>query len=152
MLNVPAYLQTPAFCGPACLRMVFAYYGIPIKESAIALIAKSTREDGTPGENMVEAARHFNFHARMINNANLSKISGCLRRKIPVIVEWWSGTDGHYSVVVGLSQTHILLRDPERKALHRIKRRVFENCWFDFNPGSPRRSNLALRRIIVIKK
>lgn len=153
MLKVPAYLQTPSFCGPACLRMVFAYYGIPIRESTIATIAKSSREEGTPAENMVEAARHFNFHARLIDNNSISKIQEFLRKKVPVIVNWWSGDDGHYSVVVGLGRTHIHLRDPERKALHRIKREVFERCWFDFEVGkSPRRSNLILQRMIVIEK
>jgi len=133
--------------------MVFAYYGIPIKESEIASFAKSTREDGTPGENMVEAARHFNFHARLIDNANLSKVSEYLRRKVPVIVNWWSGDDGHYSVVVGLGRTHILLRDPERNALHRIKREVFERCWFDFKTGMPaQRRGLVVRRMILIEK
>ena len=153
MLNVPAYLQTPAFCGPACLRMVFAYYGIPIRESAIAIFAKSSREEGTSGENMVKAACHFNFRARMVENTSLSKVSGYLRKNIPVIVNWWSSDDGHYSVVVGLSKTHILLRDPERKALHRIKRHVFERCWFDFKAGGlASRARLILRRMIVIEK
>lgn len=153
MLKVPAYPQTPSFCGPACLRMVFAYYGIPLKEADIAVFAKSTIEDGTSGKNMVEAARHFNFHARIIDNANLSKIQEFLRRKIPVIVDWWAGTDGHYSVVVGLGRTYIMLRNPERKALHRIKRKVFENNWFDFQTGAfPLRKNLVLRRMIVIEK
>lgn len=61
---------------------------------------------------------------------------------MPIIVDWFTRgradyndsqvPDGHYSVVVGLDDTHIYLQDPEIGGLRKIQRDDFMKVWFDF--------------------
>ena len=153
ILPVPSYRNTPGYCGPSCLRMIFAYHGIRTSEVAIARVARATRAHGASEKQIAAAARHYGFHAQVKDHSTLKDLAKHLKSGHPVIVDWFSIDEGHYSVVIGMDRTHVLLRDPQRIGLTRIKKQVFKKVWFDFKEKVPlSKQSLITRRMILIEK
>ncbi len=67
-------------------------------------------------------------------------------------MDWFSGDDGHYSVVVGIDRKYIHLQDPELGKVRSLDIPTFRRVWFDF-PGDMLHSHrdLILRRMIVVE-
>ncbi|MEI7512894.1 MAG: cysteine peptidase family C39 domain-containing protein [Candidatus Uhrbacteria bacterium] len=151
-LPVQPFRQTPGFCGPACLKMVFQYHDVLVSEAAVAKAAHAKRATGTELEGMKDAAAHFGFSLRFQDNASFADVQALLKKGIPPIVDWFSTDDGHYSVVVGLDAKSIYLQDPELGAINKIDRKTFFRCWFDF-PGEyiQRAYDVIVRRLMVVE-
>lgn len=77
-------------CGPACLRIVFAYFGNHVSERQIAKACRTSSHNGTTGTNLVKGAKRFGFNAEVIDDANFRTIAKWLRREVPIIVDWMS--------------------------------------------------------------
>jgi ABC-type bacteriocin/lantibiotic exporter with double-glycine peptidase domain len=153
ILPVKPYRQSPGQCGAACLKMVLSYYGIEKPEKAIVKLTKGSTAKGTSARQLVVAARKLGLRGSVKDDSSLREIAAFLKAGIPVIVDWFSADDGHYSVVVGLDRKHIYLQDPEIGHLRTMSRETFLRVWFDF-PGRfmKERSDLILRGMIVIRK
>ncbi|MGN6730367.1 MAG: cysteine peptidase family C39 domain-containing protein, partial [Candidatus Binatia bacterium] len=160
-LKIRHFKQSRAMCGPACLKIVLAYFGTNVSEAAIAKACRSDRISGTTGINLVQGARRLGFAAEMFDRSSLRAIERWLRRKVPVIVDWMSTVTtgdsqtamacGHYSVVYGMDKHHITLADPALGCKRRIARQAFLNVWFGFKQIVPRRNDdLLIRRMIVV--
>jgi ABC-type bacteriocin/lantibiotic exporter with double-glycine peptidase domain len=160
-LDTRHYRQSHAMCGPASLRIVLAYFGRPLREEVIARACRSSDKTGTTGAKLVYGARRLGFVASIVDGADLRTIQRWLDRDVPLIVDWMSAIArrpgrammpcGHYSVVCGLDREHIFLQDPAIGRRRRIQRREFMDLWFDFVGVRPRRRDLILRRLIVVR-
>jgi ABC-type bacteriocin/lantibiotic exporter with double-glycine peptidase domain len=151
-LPVKPHIQSAGFCGPACLKMVFHYYGVEATEAAVAKAGNAKRAHGVGLEGMKKAAAHFGFTLRSHDHASFSDIQKLLKKGIPPIVDWFSDTDGHYSVVVGLDAKNIYLQDPEWGKLRSLDRQTFFRCWFDFPTDYIRQpGDVFLRRLMVVE-
>jgi ABC-type bacteriocin/lantibiotic exporter with double-glycine peptidase domain len=160
-LKTTNFKQSPAMCGPACLKIVASYFGVDIGDRRLIRACKSSKISGTTGRNLINGARKFGFHAEIVDEANFKMIGQWLHRGVPVIVDWMSASEdlrtrqhiagGHYSVVCGLSPRNVILEDPALGRRRTIPRRSFFNVWFDFTHAYPKvRDDLILRRLIVI--
>ena len=157
MIKLKPFRQTPGFCGPASLKMVLDYYGVSVSEAKLAKIAGATREKGTPIKGLIKAAKYFGFQVFLKEKSTPSDLRYFIKRKIPVIVDWFFEDEGHYSVVVDVDQKNIVLMDPTlRKILIYIRRRKFSiekflRVWFDF-PGNYIKTpkDLVLRLMLVV--
>jgi ABC-type bacteriocin/lantibiotic exporter with double-glycine peptidase domain len=158
-LETGNFKQSRAMCGPACLKIVLAYFGKRASETLIAKACRASRLTGTSGSNLVKGAKRFGFRAELMDHADLRTIEKWLRRGVPVIVDWMStvaarGTStacGHYSVVCGVDKHHILLQDPGIGRRRRLSRRTFLNVWFDFKRVFPKaQDDLIIRRLIIV--
>ena len=151
MIKLKAFLQTPGLCGPASLKMVFDYYGVSVSERKIAKVAGATREKGTTKEGLTKAAKHFGFKVFLKENSTFYDLRYFVKKKIPVIVDWFLEDEGHYSVVVGLNKKNIILMDPTLKRERKISTEKFLRIWFDF-PGKfiKKPKDLILRLMLVV--
>lgn len=157
MIKLKPFRQTPGFCGPASLKMVLNYYSISVSEAELAKLSGTTQKKGTSIEGLIKAAKHFGFQAFLKTNSSLNDLRYFVKREIPVIVDWFSEDDGHYSVVVDIDKNNIVLMDPAlRKILIYIRRRKFSTedffrIWFDF-PGDfiKDSKDLTLRLMLVV--
>lgn len=69
--NVPHYYQaTNYWCGPACLQMLFDYYGENIYQAEIAKVANSNPSYGVYNSDLVRAA-HFSSKSTAIQDPSL---------------------------------------------------------------------------------
>lgn len=144
LLRVKPFQETlnGGYCGPASLKMVFAFYGVEKSEEELAEACGRDEKLGTTAESIVQAAEAYGFVATVKNEATYGDIKSWLDKDVPVIVDWFTRgradyddsvvPDGHYSVVVGLDDKNIYLQDPEIGGLRTILRDDFLRVWFDF--------------------
>lgn len=151
MLAVKPFQQSSGLCGPASLKMVLEYFGVKKSEKELAKLSKAHPHHGTTAANLVAAAKKLEFKAHYKDFSSLKEIKKYLDKKIPVIVDWWSVDDGHYSVVAGLDKKFIYLQDPELGKINKLDLITFQRNWFDFE-GEILKKNQAVfvRRLIVV--
>lgn len=153
LLEVPHYLQSDdSTCGPASLRMVFAYYGVTRSEEVIKEVCAHTYELGCQSEDMVCAAQVFGFNAFIKNNSTISELRSYIRKGIPVIVDWFCGDppEGHSSVVIGVSNLNVYILDPFLEEMRVVPIQDFRRCWFDFRETPITPENLYVGQIMII--
>lgn len=154
MLAIKAVKQSEGHCGPASLQMVLGYLGIEKTEKEIAALAGTSVENGTGAEGLVKAAEALGRTAIIKDFATVEDIQEyVVNQKIPVIVDWFSHDDGHYSVVsdIDVSKGEITIVDPEIGDTVTMSIKDFKRVWFDF-PGNElvSKEDIIIKRIIVI--
>jgi ABC-type bacteriocin/lantibiotic exporter with double-glycine peptidase domain len=154
MFKIKPYRQRqPGFCGPASLKMILDFYGIEKSEAEIGKICRVREKGGMGILGFKRAAEKFGFKFLSKDKANFADISGFLQKNIPVIVDWFSGDDGHYSVAVRLDKKNIYLADPEFREIKKMPKDIFQRVWFDFpGPYLKNKKDLIIRRMIVFYK
>ncbi len=153
MIKLKNVRQTTGFCGPSSLRAVLAYYGIAKTEKELAKLSGATRAKGATAAGLLRAAKACGFKGIIKDFSGISDIKKYLDKNMPVIVDWFSHDNGHYSVAVGLNGKNIFLMDPELGKVRKLGIKVFKRIWFDF-PGDILKSknDIIIRRTIVIYK
>jgi predicted double-glycine peptidase len=154
MLKIPPYRQRVGSCGPASLKMVLRYYGIEITERELIRLTGCTKREGTSGRQIIRAAKKLGLKGIIRDEATFQDIKTyVLQKKIPVIVDWFSVDEGHYSVVVDITHENIYMLDPSLGYLRAMRLQEFEKVWFDFSQEPVQtKDDLILRRIIVVYK
>jgi uncharacterized protein len=151
MIKLKYFLQSPGLCGPASLKIVFDYYGVTVAEAKIAKIAGASSKKGSDIKGLIKAAKYFGFNAFYAKESSFEDIRHYIKKKIPVIVDWFLVDDGHYSVVVGIDEKNIVLIDPAIKKQRKMLLEDFYRVWFDF-PGKFIRKpkDIILRSMLVV--
>jgi len=153
VIKLKSFRQTPGLCGPASLKIVMDYYGVSVSEAEIAKAAKATKERGVSAKGLIRAAKYFGFKAIFKKNSSLRDLEYFVEKRMPVIVDWFSEDDGHYSVVTDINNRNVVLLDPALGGKKVFSRETFFRIWFDF-PGkfikTPK--DLVLRSILVLEK
>ena len=155
------FRQSRAMCGPACLKIVFRFFGRQVSGRQIAKACRTSSNTGTTGSNLVKAAQRFGFDAELVDHSDFRTIAKWLRMGVPVIVDWMSTISsgrgcapmacGHYSVVCGLDSEYIVLQDPAIGRRRRVSRSSFLRVWYDFKLLFPKTADdLIIRRAIVV--
>lgn len=152
MLKVKPFSQKSSFCGPASLKMVLDYFGIKKSEKELAKLSGCSKSKGVEAESLLKAAQKLGLKGFIKDFSKIKDIKKyVVKKKIPVIVDWFSEDEGHYSAVVGIDNKNIYLQDPELGKVRKLKIQDFKRIWFDF-PGKFLRSkkDIIIRRLIVI--
>ena len=142
-IPVPFYYQDEDYyCGPACLQMVFNYYGENISQYEIAAVARSIGDPvyATFTDELTRAGHFSNISTSMgselpLNIAgytlrnlgyasfesqgmNLTTLEAYIDEGRPLILLMWYSyhhVSTHFRVVAGYNQTHVFLHDPWNK-------------------------------------
>ena len=154
ILDVKPFRQSSGLCGPACLKIVLDYYGIKKSEKEVANLSGSTHTKGVGAEGLLKAAKALGLKAFYKDFSEIKDLKDyVLVKKIPVIVDWFSTNDGHYSVVVGIDDENIYMQDPELGKLRTMDLETFKRVWFDYSGNFLHsKDQIIIRRIIVIYK
>lgn len=152
LLTVKPFRQSTGHCGSACLKMVLGYYGIQKSERELIKLTGSTTVKGVSAKNIIRAAKKFHMQTKIKDYSTFTQMKSLLKKQIPIIVDWFSTDNGHYSVIVGLDSENIYMQDPELGQLRTMKLKAFMTIWFDFE-GSfiDDKEDLIIRRMIIIK-
>lgn len=156
MIKIKPLKQTKSYCGPYCLKLIFDYYGLNVEIKEIAKISKTVVKEsnsGTSPQNMVVAAKHFGFKAKYKENSSIKEIEKLIKKGIPVIVNWFSDYEGHYSIVADIDKTGLYIIDPEYGKKVFMKWSHFEKVWFDYKGDYIKsKKDVRIRPIIIINK
>lgn len=147
------YKQTPMFCGPTCLRMIFKFHGIEKTEEELAELTKASRTDGTSPDEIVRVAREFGFQAEYKTRSSIEELRLLIEQGVPPIVDWFSEENGHYSIVIGIDDEYVTMAEPLTGSTRTLTIKNFLIKWFELDAYPPQDpSNFTLRDIIIIKK
>ena len=147
----PIKQSKPGFCGPASLKTVLDFYDLKYSESFLGKILKTTKEKGTDEKGFKNGLKKLRLKFLIKSNSSLKILGNFLEKKIPVIVDWFSEDDGHYSVVVGLNKNFIFLADPEIGKIRKIDLKIFKRIWFDFPENKIKMpKDLILRWLLAV--
>lgn len=154
MLAVRGINQRSGFCGPAALAMVMDYFGVRETMKELGKRTGCTEEKGVEGRKLVTVAKQYGFEGLIKDRAELADLRLYVKKKeIPVIVDWFSVDDGHYSVVVDVGRKYIYLIDPEIGRIRKLPLATFYRVWFDFPDNFIKsEKDLILRRMVVLFK
>jgi hypothetical protein len=131
------YQDIDYYCGPACLEMVFDYYGEDINQSEIADVARTfpyvtytdelrraahfsnlSTSGGAeiPDENITGyTLRKLGYAVFENHDMTLTQLKSYIDEDKPLILlMWYSGynVSTHYRVITGYNETHIFIHDP----------------------------------------
>ncbi len=153
MLKIKPYKQSAYYlCGPASLKMILSYYGVDKSEKIIAKQTSTTSKIGCAHQNLIKYAKKLGFKAYFKDNFSIKNLESLINKKIPVIIDWFSlKGEGHYSVIIGITDNKIIYIDPYDGKIMKIHKQDFLFRWFDFI-GFPSKKSLVLRRVIVVYK
>jgi ABC-type bacteriocin/lantibiotic exporter with double-glycine peptidase domain len=131
------------------LRAVLSYWGRNISEEKLINLSGSTFEEGVEAPGLVKAAEAIGLGGFYHDDADFDDLRRYLDLGLPVIVNWWSTDEGHFSVVAGMDNKYIYIVDPEKdERFSRIPLDTFDRVWFDFK--EPQQTDLTRRRLIII--
>ena len=148
LVPVPLISQaSPWTCGPAALMAVLVYFGVfDDAESRLDAELAATPQDGTRVRDIVTVARRFGLVADARTVLELDDLKNELARGAVVIVAlqaWAPGAvtdwrshweDGHYVVVVGVSDDRVYFMDPSvRTGYAYLPRAEFVDRWHDYD-------------------
>lgn len=153
MIEVKAYHQKAGHCGPSSLKMVLGYYGVEKTESELGKLVKCRPLIGTSVDNLIKTAKKLGFEAFYKDFADIRDLRFYLRKKVPVIVNWFSVCEDHYSVVVDVDKENIYLQDPEFGHIRSMKIGYFKKIWFGIRGDLLNtKDDIVIRRMIVIER
>nr|QNO56126.1 hypothetical protein PNCMNLLH_00004 [Methanosarcinales archaeon ANME-1 ERB7]QNO56161.1 hypothetical protein LLPGBHFJ_00004 [Methanosarcinales archaeon ANME-1 ERB7] len=136
--KVPYFRQEKWFtCGPACLRMIFAYFGIDVTEKVLETTCETT-ELGTIPTQISTGAAKLGVESIATKNADIEDIRRNLEDRLPVIVlidpsYIYGGIAGfgHFIVVLGVEEGEVIYHDPDVSdgEFRRCEIEKFLNAW-----------------------
>lgn len=160
MIKLKHHNQAPGFCGPASLKMVMDFFGVDAAEEELARLSGTPAfeiPESTTIKGMAKAAKYFGFSVFYKEKSSIADLKYFISNNIPVIVRWFSGWWGHYSVAVDITEKDVVLEDPElKKVFLYVKKNIitkekFLHVWFDFEVSVLKNpSDIMLRPMLVI--
>ncbi len=151
-LKLKSYRQREGLCGPTVLKMVLEYFGVKKSEDTLAKLTETTPSSGMDIYKAKVALEKLGFKVIIKDFSTFEDIQNYLKQEIPVIIDWFSTDEGHYSVAVGLDDKNIYLQDTELGGLRTIPLLTFKRIWFDFRGEFIKsKDDIIIRRIIVVQ-
>lgn len=151
LLKVPPYKQTRSTCGPTSLRMVLAYYGIKKTNKELVKLTHCSLKFGTKAENILSAAKKLGLTGSINDFSTINDLKKWYRKKVPVIIDWFEQTDGHYSPLLKIDNKYIWILNPETAKPQRIDLPTFKLIWFDFRGSEVNaKTKFVINRVIAI--
>lgn len=143
----PAFQTQSCSCGAAALKSVLKYWGVfNGPEQTLIQQLKTNYSQGTRAKEISKIARLYGLTARIERKMSINSLSRYVSEEIPVIcpIQAWAirkreyryeeMLSGHYVVVVGVSEGHVIFQDPllwgYRGAL---PEKDFHNRWKDWD-------------------
>jgi ABC-type bacteriocin/lantibiotic exporter with double-glycine peptidase domain len=140
-INVKPFRQSPDFCGPGALIIAASAFGKVLNEEELAKLCGTTTEaekgfrmGGTEHEGVIKAAETLGFHVFSKEEGTIKELEYFVNEEhLPVIVGWFDRDDDHYSVVVEVAETEIVMADSSSEGPERtVSKSLFPRIWFDF--------------------
>jgi predicted double-glycine peptidase len=146
IIDFPSLRQTYTFsCGASAIQVMMLYYGFDKRENAI-IEEVGTTKDGTKPESIVDYFKNNKFKVSAHENFTIDKIKTLIDEKIPVLVvlqawveepapkDWEKlNENGHYVVVIGYTDRHIVFSDPSNIYDTYLTYEDFEKRWHDIS-------------------
>jgi predicted double-glycine peptidase len=150
-LKVPVVDQSPGLCGPSALKAVLAYWGIDTTEQKLAELAEVDPEVGATEIQLIKAAEALGFRTLHKFEATLDDLRQAIDLwKIPVLVDWFSVYDTHWSVVCAINEEYVYLMDPEKVMMRAVPIERWVKVWFTYPGEQISPQDLQMRSMLLV--
>ncbi len=139
-MKIPYFKQQTEYtCGPACVRMILASYGVNRSEKVLAKMMKTNKMIGTDSKNMVDLFEKYGFDYIVRRHGRISLLRRYYKRGWKVIVCFQYEGVSHYSVIKKINWHSVYFLNPyqdrqeERFLITKFKRHWKDrhgNPWF----------------------
>ncbi len=133
IIKLPYFHQrTDHTCGPACLKMIFAFFGLKLSEKKIVELTK-TNFAGTNHAPIIKTARKEGFYCYVHDNSTINQIKHFIELDLPIIINYIEPSDneGHYAIIVGYKKNSLVFDDPWNGRNFILPNKKFEKRWRD---------------------
>ena len=139
--------QTEYTCGPASMKMIFAYFKIFQSEKNLAKQIKTNNKIGSLHSKMIATAAKSGLYCYVNQDSTIHEIKMFIYQDLPVIVHFIEPSDneGHYAVIIGFRNTSLILNDPWNGKNFILSMSDFTKRWHDEN-------NIYSQWIMVLAK
>jgi len=129
---VPQQLDTS--CGAACFEAALRYFKVASLGETYWIERMAVVEKGYASFEAIEAAcAEVNLGFKMRTNLSWMELIELEREpRSAIIVTWWFEDSGHYSLILQIDETSIVLMDPwlaREKEYLKMDRNSFEPLW-----------------------
>lgn len=133
-IGVPVKHQETYFsCGPAVLLSLLRFYGIYIHdESCLYSLLKTDTEQGTKASEMVRVAHQFGLKTQVFEPMSIAQLEMFVHHQLPVVIEVQNRNRSHFVIVVGMTNSHMILMDPAYKKTVQKKRLYRRVLWRNY--------------------
>lgn len=137
-MKIPYYKQETEYtCGPACVRMILAYYGIKRSEKVLARMLKTNKIIGTEHKNIADLFDNYGFDYIVRRRGRIGLLRRYFKRGWKLIVCFQYKGGSHYSVVNRINWHSVYLLDPyNNEKEERFLITKFKRHWED-RKGNP---------------
>jgi predicted double-glycine peptidase len=118
-------------CGPASIAMVLQYMGQPVAYERITELCRAHPERGTENDHMVEAIEALGLVPTCITEGGIADLRNALNQDQPIIINYLNPRSGrgHFAVVIGLDDEHVILADPKNGHGFRLTQADLQSRW-----------------------
>lgn len=131
-MNTPYFRQEQDhWCAPACLQMIFKFYGQDISQQELAEKLHTNEEMGTDNADIARVVKELSLVATVQTNAAWEDIQKYVDQDVPVIVNFIEASEGggHFAVVVAINEGELLVHDPWNGESFHIEKNEFISRW-----------------------
>lgn len=153
-------------CGASALQAVLSYWGKDVDEAELMKLLKTTPEEGTYPDNIVQGARSLGLEAELRENLTLDELQWFTAKGAPAIAlaqvwrsqkgsassaaEDWD--DGHYIVVLGVDKDYVYFQDPYiRMSKAFMPKTIFDEHWHQVMGGDLKKNPKLIHLGIFIR-
>lgn len=111
-------------CGVFSVNFLLSLYGHKTDCEQLEKIMRSTEKDGTDHNGIIRGLIRFELNVIQKYNCTVSDIPD----NVPSIINYQSGGDGHYSVIIGRQNKKLIIYDPEFGCIRLIA--LTKKNWF----------------------
>jgi ABC-type bacteriocin/lantibiotic exporter with double-glycine peptidase domain len=132
-LRVKNVKEKPGLCGPASLESLLAFYGVDVPQEQLAIICHTTEANGTSPENMEKGLLTLGVKFTEKIGGTWDELKTLTEGGTPVLVGWFSDFeepgDEHYSLAYRVTDTEIVMMDPEIGGERVLQKEDFLKRW-----------------------
>ena len=132
MLTLPHHQQkTLHDCGPACLQMIFEYFGKMKTQEELSSRLCAGPDVWVANEDLEKIAKEEGLYTKSMTGAMIDDLKRFVDAGVPTIINYIDpdNKEGHFAVVVDYTDEYIVLNDPWYGKDFPLPLEYIENNW-----------------------
>jgi ABC-type bacteriocin/lantibiotic exporter with double-glycine peptidase domain len=155
IIDIPKTRQAENWsCGANVVQKICAYYGEDYREMDLVKMLKSTPDNGTDLQPIIDFFVKRKFKVEIKEHMTIAELKEYIDKDIPVILmiqawaknkhEYPGWSDGHYTVCIGYTRDELLFADPSLYDIGYIPNDKLLERWHDLDVGEKKYYRLGI--------
>lgn len=152
---IPLKQPDDSACGPTCIQMALAYFGMPHSFRDIAARIGYNPDEGMTNAQLVAALRLFELSVAEKNEVSWEELVRSCSPDNILVVSWMKeGYKGHFSLVQAVGNESITLVDPDEGRAVVLEKIHFLRLWMDYDEQwyPLKNTDIQLRWMAVVSR